>query len=63
MRRLYDIANILTSMDLIKKKVFVVAHHLKKSGYCWSGPSVKEIDQVCSSEYWAVVITLSPNVL
>lgn len=46
-RRLYDIANILSSLGLIKKKVFVGPHHIKKPGYAWSGPSLADIEAIC----------------
>ena len=46
-RRLYDIANILTSLGLITKKVFIGPHHIKKPGYAWSGPTIPDIDAVC----------------
>ena len=45
-RRLYDIANILSSLGLIKKKVFIGPHHVKKPGYAWSGPSLKDIESI-----------------
>ena len=45
-RRLYDIANILTSLGLIKKKTFVGPHHMKKPGYAWAGPALAEIDTI-----------------
>jgi hypothetical protein len=45
-RRLYDIANILSSLGLIKKKVFVGPHHVKKPGYAWSGPGLQDIESI-----------------
>lgn len=54
-RRLYDIANILTSLGLIQKKVFVGPLHIKKPGYLWSGPSIEEIDRVCKLQYKSVI--------
>ncbi|XP_019853177.1 PREDICTED: uncharacterized protein LOC109582724 [Amphimedon queenslandica] len=48
-RRLYDIANILSSIGLIKKKVFVGPHHIKKPGYAWSGPSLADIEAISVS--------------
>ena len=50
-RRLYDIANILTSLGLITKKVFIGPHHIKKPGYAWSGPTIPDIDAVCKYKY------------
>ena len=55
-RRLYDIANILSSLGLIKKKVFVGPHHIKKPGYAWSGPSLADIEAICKSLHALLVI-------
>ena len=46
-RRLYDIANVITTLGLIKKKTFLAANHRKMPGYVWRGPSMEEIDTVC----------------
>ena len=51
-RRLYDIANILTSLGIIKKKVFVGPYNYKKPGYVWSGPSMREVDEACKQKGW-----------
>ena len=48
-RRLYDIANVLTTLELIKKKTFLAPNHRKMPGYVWCGPSMAEIDTVCES--------------
>ena len=47
MRRLYDIANVLTTLGLIRKKTFMAANHRKMPGYVWCGPTMEEIDTVC----------------
>ena len=57
-RRLYDIANILTSLGLIKKKVFVGPLHIKKPGYSWSGPTIEEIESACKCGQFLVVLKL-----
>lgn len=46
-RRLYDIANVLTTLDLIRKKTFMAPNHRKMPGYVWCGPSMEEIETVC----------------
>ena len=48
-RRLYDIANVLTTLDLIRKKTFMARNHRKMPGYVWCGPTMEEIDSVCAS--------------
>lgn len=45
-RRLYDIANILMSLGLIRKKTFIGPAHTKRPGYTWCGASMKEIDAI-----------------
>ena len=49
MRRLYDIANVLTTLGLIKKKTFLAPNHRKMPGYAWSGPSMEEIQAIRKS--------------
>ena len=39
-RRLYDVANILTSLGLISKKGFGGGTNFRKPGFYWSGPTV-----------------------
>ena len=39
-RRLYDVANILTSLGLISKKVFAGGTNFRKPGFYWSGPVI-----------------------
>lgn len=39
-RRLYDVANILTSLGLISKKGFGGGTNFRKPGFYWSGPIV-----------------------
>lgn len=43
MRRLYDIANVLTTLELIKKKTFMAPNHRKLPGYTWCGPPMEDI--------------------
>ena len=43
-RRLYDIANVLTTLNLIRKKTFLAPNHRKMPGYYWCGPSLEQID-------------------
>ena len=45
-RRLYDIANVLTTLGLIKKKTFLAPYHRKMPGYAWAGPSIQEIQAI-----------------
>lgn len=56
MRRLYDIANVLTTLDLIKKKTFMAPNHRKMPGYTWCGPTLEEIDAIC--EDYIIVMRL-----
>ena len=42
-RRLYDIANVLTTLQLIRKKTFLAPNHRKMPGYSWAGPSMDQI--------------------
>ena len=49
MRRLYDIANVLTTLGLIKKKTFLAPNHRKMPGYAWAGPSMEEIQAIRKS--------------
>ena len=48
-RRLYDIANILMSLGLIRKKTFIGPAHTKRPGYSWCGASMKDIDAIRKS--------------
>ena len=48
-RRLYDIANVLTTLELIRKKTFLAPNHRKMPGYVWCGPSMAVIDTVCKT--------------
>eukprot|EP00731_Ephydatia_muelleri_P029735 Em0021g258a len=45
-RRLYDIANILMSLGLIRKKTFIGPAHTKRPGYTWCGAAMKDIDAI-----------------
>ena len=45
-RRLYDIANVLTTLGLIRKKTFLAPNHRKMPGYSWAGPSLEEIKKI-----------------
>lgn len=50
-RRLYDIANVLTTLGLIKKKTFLAPNHRKMPGYAWAGPSIQEIQAIRKLHY------------
>ena len=56
MRRLYDIANVLTTLGLIKKKTFLAPNHRKMPGYAWAGPSMEEIQAIRKSLYHGIAI-------
>ena len=45
-RRLYDIANVLSTLGLIKKRTFMAPNHRKMPGYAWCGPSMSEIEAI-----------------
>lgn len=48
-RRLYDIANVLTTLGLIRKKTFMAPNHRKMPGYSWAGPSLDQIKTIRKS--------------
>jgi hypothetical protein len=50
-RRLYDIANVLTTLGLIRKKTFLAPNHRKMPGYSWAGPSIDQIQEICEC-FW-----------
>ena len=56
-RRLYDIANVLTTLELIRKKTFLAPNHRKMPGYVWCGPNMADINAVC--EFCACVYILN----
>ena len=45
-RRLYDIANVLTTLGLIRKKTFLAPNHRKMPGYSWAGPTLDQIQTI-----------------
>ena len=50
-RRLYDIANVLSTLGLIKKRTFMAPNHRKMPGYAWCGPSMSEIEAIREYTY------------
>ena len=48
-RRLYDIANVLTTLGLIRKKTFLAPNHRKMPGYSWAGPTLDQIETIRKS--------------